>query len=209
MGGRRGGGAVRCAAGAGGAVVVAAGARPPGRVFFSRTHRLLKPAHRREDEIFFGYIVCMGLSTGVSRQKYFQYFVKNIRNITNVTPRTSAPVGAPRRPESPSDDIVAGRASFRWGCIRGGAPATTGPARHDIYFLEILEILNIISVNNQKNITNNYPQRWRGGGGGGGGPPPGAGPFFSHPLKFCLLDFGLPRISLGAACCCSAWFEHV
>jgi hypothetical protein len=40
-------------------------------------------------------------------------FVKNIRNITNVTPRTSAPVGAPRHPESPSGDMVVGRASFR------------------------------------------------------------------------------------------------
>jgi hypothetical protein len=43
----------------------------------------------------------------------FNIFVKNIRNITNVTTRTFAPVGAPRRPESPSGDIVVGRASFR------------------------------------------------------------------------------------------------
>jgi hypothetical protein len=26
------------------------------------------------DVIFFGYIFCVGLSTGVSRQKYFEYF---------------------------------------------------------------------------------------------------------------------------------------
>jgi hypothetical protein len=26
------------------------------------------------------------------------------------------------------------------GCIQGGAPTTTGPARHDIYFLAVLEI---------------------------------------------------------------------
>ena len=46
--------------------------------------------------------------------KYFCYiFVKNIRDISYVTTRTFAPVGAPRRPESPSDDIVVGRASFR------------------------------------------------------------------------------------------------
>jgi hypothetical protein len=71
----------------------------------------------KQTKYFFCYIGCMGLSTGMSRQKPFKYFrhifVKNIRNISYVTTRTSAPVGAPRRPESPSDDIAAGRASLR------------------------------------------------------------------------------------------------
>jgi hypothetical protein len=69
---------------------------------------------RKTDEIFFGYIACMGLSTGVSRQRYFKYFCQKYQKyITNVTPRAFAPVGAPRRPESPSDDIAAGRAPLR------------------------------------------------------------------------------------------------
>jgi hypothetical protein len=61
------------------------------------------------DKIFF----FMDLSTGMSRQNILNIFVKNIRNISYVTTRTFAPVGAPRRPEIPSDDIVVGRASFR------------------------------------------------------------------------------------------------
>jgi hypothetical protein len=54
---------------------------------------------RKADEIFFCYIVCTGLSTGMSRQNIFG--IRNIRNIADVTPRAFAPVGAPRRPESP------------------------------------------------------------------------------------------------------------
>ena len=38
---------------------------------------------RKTDEIFFGYIACMGLSTGVSRQRYFKYFCQKYQEIYN------------------------------------------------------------------------------------------------------------------------------
>jgi hypothetical protein len=71
---------------------------------------------RKTDELFFGYIVCMGLSTGMSRQKYFKCPCQKYQKYNQCNPSdlcSSRPVGAPRRPESPSDDIVVGRASFR------------------------------------------------------------------------------------------------
>jgi hypothetical protein len=53
------------------------------------------------------------INSNVSTELHLPYFVESIRNIADVTPRTSAPVGAPRRPESPSGGIAAGRASLR------------------------------------------------------------------------------------------------
>jgi hypothetical protein len=88
---------------------------------------------RKADEIFFGYIVCMGLSTGMSRQNIFGIRnIRNTRNITDVALRTSAPVGAPRRPESPSGDISAGRASF--GGVLGAEPRLPPALPGMIYF---------------------------------------------------------------------------
>jgi hypothetical protein len=83
------------------------------------------------DVIFFGYIFCMGLSTGMSRQKCFKYlrqkYPKYLEIITNVT--------------SPSDDIAVGRTSFKWGIL--GAEPRLPPALPGMTFWKKMQYSEI------------------------------------------------------------------